>query len=331
MTALRRTGRLKAGALVLAALAACAGAPPDQGGGGSPPSLAGCPLYPADHVWNARVDDLPVHPRSAAFVAAIGADAPVHPDFGSGLWEGAPIGIPYTVVGAAQPRVPVDFYYPSESDPGPYPVPPDAPVEGAPPGGVASGGDRHVLVLDSSACVLYELFDAVLQPDGSWDAGSGAVFDLGGHALRPDGWTSADAAGLAILPGLVRYDEVAGGEIAHALRFTAPRTRASHVWPARHHASSLTGDEYPSMGQRFRLRASFDASGFSEEARVIVAALKAYGLVLADNGSPWFVSGAPDERWDNGALRDLRRVRGSDFEAVDTSVLMLDPDTARVK
>src|SRR5690606_1697359 len=315
------------------------GTAPRRGPAGPPPTLAGCDVFPADHVWNVRVDHLPVHPSSAAWVATIGADRPVHPDFGSGLWEGAPIGIPYTVVDGSQPRVAVSFTWADASGPGPSPEPPDPPVDGAPPGGhargrhwpvpaaapvegappwgVAAGGDRHVLVVDASACVLYELFAAVRQPDGSWRAGSGAVFDLGGYELRPDGWTSADAAGLPILPGLVRYDEVAAGEIGHALRFTAPRTRAAHVWPARHHASDLTGPEYPPMGQRFRLRADFDDTGFSDEARVIVTALKRYGIVLADNGSAWYLSGAPDERWDDDALRDLRRVTGADFEAVD--------------
>lgn len=317
---------------LLALLAACGSAPDPAGAGvGQAPMLAGCRVFPDDHYWNVPVDDLPVHPRSAQYVEAIGADAPVHPDFGSGLWEGAPIGIPFTVVDAGQARVDVAFLWDDESDPGPYPIPPDAPVEGAPPGGVAPDGDRHVLVLDASDCRLYELFAAVRQPDGSWEAGSGAVFDLGGYDLRPDGWTSADAAGLPILPGLVRYDEVAAGEVRHALRFTAPRTRAAHVWPARHDASDLTGEGYPPMGQRFRLRADFDASGFSSEARVIVAALKRYGIVLADNGSAWFLSGAPDERWDDDALRDLRGIRGADFEAVDVSSLMADPGSARVR
>jgi hypothetical protein len=317
-------------AVLLLVLAAC-GAAPTTGAGGPPPSLDGCDVFPADHYWNARVDALPVHPLSDAFVQTIGRDRAVHPDFGSGLWEGAPIGIPYTVVGAGQERVPVTFWWPDESDRGPYPVPPDAPVEGAPPGDVADGGDRHVLVVDESDCLLYELYAAERQPDGSWEAGSGAVFDLEGYDLRPDGWTSADAAGLPILPGLVRYDEVAAGEIRHAIRFTAPQTRAAHVWPARHHASDLTDERYPPMGQRFRLRADFDASGFSPEARVVVEALKRYGMVLADNGSAWYLSGAPDDRWDDDALRDLKQLRGSDFEAVDVSALMIDPDSARVK
>ncbi len=287
-------------------------------------------MFPADHVWNARVDSLPVHPSSATFVETIGPGSTVHPDFGSGLWEGAPIGIPFTTVEDGQPLVDISFYYEDESDPGPYPIPPDAPVEGAPPGGVASGGDRHVIVVDKSSCTLYEVFDAQRQGAG-WAAGSGAVFDLSGYELRPDGWTSADAAGLPILPGLVRYEEVAAGEIAHALRFTAPRTRAAHVWPARHDASSRTGEEFPPLGLRFRLRADFDTSGFSEQARVVAEALKRYGMILADNGSAWYLSGAPDERWDNGALRDLKQISGADFETVDVSSLLLDPDSGQVR
>ena len=314
--------------VVVVVLLACASAEGPVGGG---PSIAGCPVFPADHVWNVRVDDLPRDPASDAYVAAIGADAPMHPDFGAGLWERGAIGIPFDVVGPDQPVVPVSFLYASESDPGPYPIPPDAFVEGAPAAGVTvpPGGDRHVLVLQTGSCTLYELFDAERQGDGSWSAGSGAVFDLRGYDLRPDGWTSADAAGLAILPGLVRFDEVAAGEIRHALRFTAPRTRRAYVWPARHFASSLTDPALPPMGQRFRLRADADLSGFSPEALTIARALQTYGMILADNGSAWFVSGAPDERWDNAALRDLRRLRGSDFEAVDVRGLLVDPGSGR--
>lgn len=324
--------RWKLPLLALFLLVACGSAPEGPSGpAGEPPSLSGCQVFPADHVWNARVDDLPVHPASSTFVDTIGATATVHPDFGSGLWEGAPIGIPYATVGSDQPAVEVSFYYDDESDPGPYPIPPNAPVEGAPPGGIASGGDRHVIVVDVDDCVLYEVFDAQRRPDGSWDAGSGAVFDLTGYDLRPDGWTSADAAGLPILPGLVRFDEVEAGAIEHALRFTAPRTRAAHVWPARHHASDRTGVEYPPLGLRFRLRADFDTSGFSQQARVVAEALKRYGMILADNGSAWYLSGAPDDRWDNDALRDLKQISGSDFEAVDTASLMADPDSGKVR
>jgi len=295
----------------------------------SPPHVAGCDVFPADNIWNTPIDTLPVDADSATYIATIGATAYVHADFGSGEWppgSGNPIGIPYTDVPGTQPQVPVTFYYDDESDPGPYPIPPDAPIEGGP----ESDGDRHVLVLDRDNCVLYELFDAWPQSDGSWEAGSGAKFDLHSHALRPDTWTSADAAGLPILPGMVRYDEVAAGEIRHALRFTAPQTRGEHVWPARHDASSLTGTQYPSMGQRFRLRVDFDVSGFSPEVQVMLRALKKYGMMLADNGSAWFISGVPDGRWDNDALRELHQVHGSDFEAVDVSSLMVHTDSGQV-
>jgi hypothetical protein len=295
-----------------------------------PPQVAGCAIFAADNVWNAPVDTLPLDASSAAYVAAIGADAYVHADFGAGEWppgSGAPIGVPYVTAPGTQPRVAVTFDYADESDPGPYPIPLDAPIEGGPD----SDGDRHVLVLERDGCILYELYYAFPQADGSWTAGSGAVFDLGSYALRPAGWTSADAAGLPILPGLVRYDQVAAGEIRHALRFTAPQTRKAYVWPARHYASSLTGPQYPPMGQRFRLRADFDVSTFSPEVQVILQALKKYGLILADNGSAWYISGAPDERWDNDALHELHRLHGSDFEAVDVSSLVLDPDSAQVK
>ena len=291
------------------------------------PEVAGCTIFPADNVWNTPVDTLPVDTSSDTYIATIGADAHVHADFGSGTWAGGPIGIPYVVVPGTQPKVGVTFGYDDESDPGPYPIPPTAPIEGGP----NSDGDRHVLVVDRDSCALYELYRAFPQPDGSWHAGSGAVFDLSSHALRPAGWTSADAAGLPILPGLVRYDEVAEGEIRHALRFTVPQTRKAYVWPARHHASNLTGAQYPAMGQRFRLRADFDVAGFSQDVQVILQALKRYGMILADNGSAWYISGVPDERWDNDVLHELHDVKGSDFEAVDVSSLMMDPDSGQVQ
>jgi hypothetical protein len=281
-------------------------------------------MLPGDNVWNARVDHLPVDHNSSAYVATIGASKTVHPDFGSGTWAGGPIGIPYALVAGSQPRVPIHFDYADESDPGPYPLPPDAPIEG----GSASTGDRHVLVVDRDNCTLYETFSSYPHPDGSWQAGSGAVFDLRSNVLRSSGWTSADAAGLPILPGLVRFDEVASGEIRHALRFTAPQTRRAFVWPARHYASNLTGLNYPPMGQRFRLKATVDISRFSTEVQVILRALKVYGMFLADNGSAWYLSGAPDPRWDNdGLVSELGQVRGSDFEAVDESALMVDPNS----
>jgi hypothetical protein len=286
-------------------------------------AIDGCPLFPADNVWNARVDTLPVDPHSDDYVATIGADTPLHPDFGAD-WNGGPFGIPYTTVPGSQPLVALTFDYASESDPGPYPIPPDAPIEG--------GSDRHVLVVDRDHCKLYELWNAWPQAGGSWHAGSGAVFDLTSNALRPETWTSADAAGLPLLPGLVRYDEVATGSIHHALRFTAQNTQRSYVWPARHYASSSTDPARPPMGQRFRLKASFTISdSFSPEVKAILTALKTYGMFLADNGSNWYISGAPDSRWnDDRLVNELKQIKGSDFEAVDESGLMVDANSGQV-
>ena len=288
------------------------------------PTLEGCPVVPADNIWNTPIENLPVDPRSSAYISAIGGTKGLHPDFGSGTWNGDPIGIPYTVVGGTQPKIEITFDYSDESDPGPYPLPPDAAIEG----GSQSTGDRHVLVLDRDNCILYETFATYPQPDGSWHAGSGAVFNLRSNALRPRGWTSADAAGLPILPGLVRYDEVASGEIRHALRFTAPQTRKEFVWPARHYASSLTALSYPPMGQRFRLKEDYTIAHFSAEVQVILRALKKYGMILADNGSSWYISGVPDSRWNNDALvNELKQITGQNFEAVDESSLMVDADS----
>ncbi|MEZ4517645.1 MAG: hypothetical protein R3C44_12740 [Chloroflexota bacterium] len=300
---------------------------PLQGGG--PPSTINCPVFPTDNIWNTPIDNLPVHPLSANYVAAIGSDETFHADFGSGIWppdDGGPIGIPYVTVGADQPGVEVVFDYADESDPGPYPIPADVPIEGGP----GSDGDRHVLIIDSDTCTLYELYYAFPLADGRWEAGSGAIFDLHSNTLRPAGWTSADAAGLPIFPGLIRYEEVASGEITHALRFTAPQTQRAYVWPARHFASDLTDSRYPPMGQRFRLRADFDMSGFDPQVQVILRAMQRYGIILADNGSPWYISGAPDDRWDNDMLRQLHQLRGGDFEAVDVSSLMGNPDSGQV-
>jgi hypothetical protein len=260
------------------------------------------------------------------YVASIGATAGLKADFGSGLWNGGPIGIPFVTVGAGQPPVGITFDYADESDPGPYPIPANSPIEGGP----AADGDRHVLVVDTSACRLYETFATYPNNDGTWHAGSGAVFDLRSNALRPNGWTSADAAGLPILPGLVRYDEVAAGVINHAIRITVPRTQKAYVWPARHYASSRTDANLPPMGLWLRLRADFDISGFAPPAQVILTALKKFGAIVADNGSAWYMSGAPDERWNNDVLHTLGAVPGSAFEAVDTSSLMADPNSGRI-
>lgn len=295
------------------------------------PEIDGCPVFPSDNIWNTRVDGLPVHLDSDFWIETIGSTTGLKADFGSGVWppgSNSPIGIPFTTVPGTQPLVPVSFLYDDESDPGPYPIPPNAPIEGGPD----SNGDRHVLVVERDGCILYELFDAWPQTEGaSWTAGSGAIFDLASNDLRPAGWTSADAAGLPILPGLVRYDEVAAGAIFHALRFTVPQTRRAYVWPARHFASSLTGQQYPPMGIRVRLRSDFDLSGFSAANQVILQALKEYGMMLADNGSAWFLSGVPDERWDNDELRELLSVKGSDFEVVDVSSLMVDSDSGQAQ
>lgn len=297
--------------------------------GTTPPRIAGCELFPGDNIWNTAVDNLPVHPNSTDYIDAIGASHGLHADFGSGVWppgSDSPIGIPYVVVPGSQPGVPVTFFWwPEESDDGPYPIPPGAPIQGGP----ASDGDRHVLVVDSDNCILYEMYYAFPQPDGSWEAANGAMFDLNSHKLRPDNWTSADAAGLPILPGLIRYDEVVSGEMRHAVRFTAAETQAAHIWPARHNASSVTAANYPPMGLRLRLRADYDLSPFSAEVRVILQALKTYGLILSDNGSPWYLSGAPDERWDNDMLHEMDVVSGADFEVVDVSSLMVDPDSGQ--
>jgi hypothetical protein len=316
---MRRAVRVLA---VVAALTLAAGVP-----AAGAPSLAasGCPLFPADNVWHADVSRLPVHPRSGAYLAAIGRGAGIHADFGSGTWDGGPIGIPYTVVPASQPKVPVRFGYAGESDPGPYPIPPGAPVEGGPD----AGGDRHVLVVQAGTCRLYELFDAHREGAG-WRAGSGAVFDLRANRLRPDGWTSADAAGLPILAGLVRYEEVARGRVDHAIRVTVDRSQAAHLWPARHHAGQA-GASLPPMGLRLRLRAGVDIAGFPTQARVILQAMRTYGLVVADNGSSGFIGGVPDERWDNDALHQLGPITLADFEAVDTTALRVSNASAAAR
>jgi hypothetical protein len=288
------------------------------------PTAGTCPVFPADNIWNTRIDQLPVHPSSSTWVATIGANSPVHPDFGSGTWDGGPIGIPFVTVPGTQTKYPATFTYQSESDPGPYAIPLNAPIEG----GSASSGDRHAIAVDTGNCILYELYDAFPQ-SSSWQAGSGAIFNLESDALRPATWTSADAAGLPIFPGLVKYDEVLSGEILHAIRFTVPQTQRAYVWPARHYASSLTGNQYPPMGARFRLKASFDISTFSPLNQIILTALQRYGMMIADNGSSWYISGAPDSRWDNDDLHVLGTITGSDFEAVDVTPLMVDPNSGQ--
>ena len=294
----------------LAILAACAvAAGTSAAAGGRSPTVPGaraCPIFPVTNVWNRPVDHLPVAANSDAMISAIGADDTVHPDFGSYLGYG----IPYTVVSGKRTRkVKVSFEYASESDRVGYPIPEHPNQE--------SSGDGHILLVDKDACRLYELFDASGSGD-DWKAGSGAVWNMRSNRLRPNGWTSADAAGLPILPGLVRYDEVAAGAIRHALRFTAERTAKAHIHPARHNAGESDAS-LPPMGLRVRLKASVDISGYSKQARVVLRALKTYGMILADNGSNWFISGASDHRYHDDELRDLKKIKGSDFEVVDTS------------
>jgi hypothetical protein len=276
------------------------------------PAAPRCPVFPKTSPWNQRVDSLPVAGNSAEIISSIGAGTGLHADFGSGLWEGAPIGIPITVVGRRQAKSRVSFEYADESDRGPYPIPRTVKIEG----GRSSTGDRHAIIVDRSACRLYELYSLYPKKGRGWRAGSGAIWNLRTNKLRPAGWTSADAAGLPILPGLARYDEVKRGVIDHALRFTVQRTRRAYVSPARHFASDSNDASLPPMGLRLRLKASFDVSGYPREARIVLVALKRYGMLVADNGSSWYISGAPDPHWSNDQLHTLGRVQGSDFEVV---------------
>jgi hypothetical protein len=267
---------------------------------------------PEDNPWNQDISKAAVDPHSRRYLETIGATLPLHPDFGT-VYQGAPAGIPYIVVAGDQPRVPVHFSYADESDRGLYPVPPDAPIEGGPN---ARDGDRHVLIIDRDNWKLYELFAAHREGE-AWHAGSGAVFDLGSNKLRPAGWTSADAAGLPIFPGLVRYDEVVEQkEIRHALRFTVKRSRKAYAYPARHYASKSSDPALPPMGMRVRLRASYDISKFPSNVQVILRALKRYGMFLADNGGDWYISGAPDPRWNDEELGALKRVKAKDLEVI---------------
>jgi len=291
-------------------------------GGGSAqalrlPSAPACPIFPANNAWNERVDKLPVAASSAALIASIGLHTGLHPDFGSGLYDGRPIGIPFDVVSRPTPRMRVTFDYADESDRVAYPIPKSVHIEG----GRNSTGDRHAILVDKSACRLYELYALYPKAGGGWKAGSGATWSLRSNAVRPAGWTSADAAGLPIFPGLARYDEVSRGVIDHALRFTVEHTRRAYVYPARHYASSSDDPSLPPMGLRVRLKASVDISGFPRQARIVLQTLKTYGMIVADNGSNWYISGVPDPHWSNDDLHTIGRITGSDFEVVDTSSL----------
>jgi hypothetical protein len=306
---LRRASLILAVAfLIVADVPALAKAPPSTG-----PHVGSCPVLPASNPLNQDISHAPVDPNSANYIAGIGAEVHLHADFGTP----PSYGIPYVVVGAHQPKVPIHFTeYGEESNPGPYPVPPNAPVEGA-----GEAGDRHVLVLQEGTCKLYELYAAQRTGSG-WDAGSGAVFDLHSNALRPEGWTSADAAGLPIFPLLVRYPEVRAGQIDHALRVTVARTQRGYIHPATHLASNDSDPNLPPMGLRLRLKAGFSLAGYHGQALVVLRALKRYGLIVADNGSSWYITGAPDPRWRNEDLDQLKRVPGSAFEAVHTGPIL---------
>ncbi len=287
---------------------------------GANASLRGQRLLPADSPWHRDVSKDPVDPNSRKILARVGLDKPLRADFGP-EWEGAPVGIPYVVVSGTQKKVPVTFQYAEESDAGPYPIPPNAPIEGGPDG----KGDRHIIVLDRDNWKLFEMHNAFPDGKGGWKADSGAVWDLRKIQVRPARWTSADAAGLPILPGLVRYDEaVEKKAIEHALRFTLSKTRRAYVPPASHWASRLHDEDLPPMGMRVRLRADFDLAGFAPEVRAILVALKKYGMILADNGSDNFISGAPDKRWNVDVLRQIMRVKSRDLEVVEMKGMVTD-------
>src|SRR5215468_3703178 len=280
------------------------------------PAARHCPVFPASNPWNQRVDKLPVSADSARLISSIGLDSPVHADFGSGKWDGGPIGIPFDVVSKKTHGSRVSFEYADESNRVRYPIPPHVHIEGGP----HSTGDRHAILVDKSNCRLYELY-ALRHTSHGWSAGSGAVFNLRSNHLRPAGWTSADAAGLPIFPGLARWDEASHGVIDHALRFTASQTRRAYVYPARHYASSSNDPSLPPMGLRVRLKASVNIAGFPRQARIVLQALKTYGMILADNGSNWYITGAPSPGWLNDDLHTLGRITSSMFEVVDTSSL----------
>lgn len=286
-------------------------------------SLNGAVPFPADNAWNTDISKADVDPDSDNLIASIGVSTGLHPDFGSGTWDRGIIGIPYVVVDNSQAQVPIKIKaYRSESDPGPYPVPPDTEIEGWKPNGGHFGGDRHVLVIDRDTNRLYEMYRAYNEEEGAWwKCDAGAIFHLDSNNVRPtakQGWTSADAAGLPIFPGLVRYDEASTGTIPHALRFTVADSREAYVKPANHWASSDRNPNLPPMGMRVRLKASFEIPPkFSKETKAILQAMKTYGLIVADNGSNWYISGAPDDRWNNSALvGELSQVQGSNFEVV---------------
>jgi hypothetical protein len=315
----------RAALALLAAIAVSAAAAP-RATAGPPPGADACPVFPTDNYWHADVTSLPLHPRSDAWIQNMGGvNRRLHPDFGPSDGE-RPYGIPYEVVDGSRPKVSVVFEYDDESDAGPYPFAATTPIEG----GASSDGDRHALMLDRDTCRLYELFYARWN-DGAPTAGSGAVYDLRSNALRPAGWTSADAAGLPIFAGLLRRDEVLSGNVDHAIRITAQTTSRAYLWPARHFASSNTNPDYPPMGAWFRLKASFDISRYSPHTQTILRAFKKHGAIVADNGSNWYFTGAADEGWDGTVLDELKSVPAGAFEAVDASTLMVDANSGQVR
>lgn len=284
--------------------------------------LSGCSIFPADNVWNTAIAKLPVHSRSAAWIKAIGSAKSVHLDFGSGEWDGGSIGIPYNIVNSAVTPTKVQFNYPDEYDNGPYPIPQTYKLEAA--------IDRHLLVINIDNCHLYELYNAAIDNNGIWTADTGAIWNLNSNQLRRINWTSADAAGLPIFPGLVRYDEVASGFIGHALRFTLPYS-SSYIWPARHLTDGMIKvlTDIPPLGARFRLKANYPINRFKPQLQVILKAMQTYGIIAADHGASWYISGEPDERWDNEVLSVLHQLKGGDFEAVDTNCLMVQPNSGQ--
>lgn len=313
---------------LLILLTACASSSPIAAPQPPNTNLGACSLFPKNNIWNTSIAKLPVDKNSSAYISSIGVGVGLHADFGSGLYQGQPIGIPYVVVPANQAGVKIStFLYDDESDHGLYPIPVNPPIEG----GASSKGDRHILIVREGECKLYEVGNAYPNTDGSWRVGAGAIWDLKSNALRPNTWTSADAAGLPILPGLIRHDEVAAGVIPHAIRFTADITQQAFIWPARHQAGSSSATTVPPMGARFRLKAGFNTASYPKDVQVILEALKTYGMILADNGSNWFLSGTQDEAWDNDVLSSISKVKGSDFEAVDSSSLIVNPDSGEAK
>jgi hypothetical protein len=312
--------RWRTGAVAVAALAVTGAsyvAVVDQASG-QPVAGTSCPTFPADNYWHADIRHLPVDPRSKVWLSHMSTSVDLHPDFGPSFGHGPNYGIPVTVVGAGHPTVRVRFTYASESDHVRYPLGKDTRIEG----GRRSSGDRHAIIVDRSTCRLYETY-ATQERNGRWYAGSGATWSLLSDMLRPDGWTSADAAGLPILPGLLRWNEVKSLHIDHAIRFTTDITSDHHLWPARHDAGSTTSWKYPPMGARFRLRAGYHPHGFSKQAMAVVRAMKTYGLVLADNGSPWYFQGEQNAHWPINLIDTLKRIPASKFVAVDTSSLRI--------